>query len=116
MRPDGTGDENNWDSGTYSSVNDQSETTYLEATGTAWKEALFSTADHSAGSGTINWVKVHIRYKEELTGICSGHSNVRTSMKSGTTESDGTPVVCSTSWAETCTEYTTNPNTGSAWT
>jgi hypothetical protein len=118
LRPDQAGDENTWTSGTYSSVNDQSDATYLESSGGVsppWQEGLFSTADHPAGkSGTINWVKVHIRYKDDATLLV--YAKVRTSMKTNGTEYDGTDVTCSHSWANTYTEYTTNPATVSDWT
>ncbi len=118
LRPDGAGDKNTWDSGTYSSVNDQNDATYLESSISEllppWQEGLFSTANHSAGSGTISWVRVHIRYKDDATALI--HAKVRTSMKTNGNEYDGAEVTCSASWADTYTEYTTNPSTGSNWT
>jgi hypothetical protein len=114
LRPDGTGDKYTWASGTYSSVNDQSDDTYLETSGTSWQEGLFSTANHSAGSGTINWVRVYIRYED--SSFITNHAKVRTSMKTNGNEYDGAEVTCGGSWADTYTEYATNPSTGSDWT
>ncbi len=117
LRPDGSGDENTWSSGIYSDVNDQDDGTYLvsDITGN-WQEALFSCADHVTGSGEINWVRTYIRYRNG--GGASGTEDVRTSIKSGTTESDGDSLgpLTSAIWADAYTEYNTNPDTGFAWT
>jgi hypothetical protein len=99
LRPDGAGDKNTWASGDYSDVNDQSDATYLESSFTGWNKGLFSTANHPAGSGTINWVRVHIRYKDDGTALI--HAKVRTSMKTNGHKCHGADVICGHSWANT---------------
>jgi hypothetical protein len=115
VRPDGGGDENTWSSGGYLDVNDQNDATYLQSGIGSWEEALFSTNDHTTGSGIINWVRVYIRH-QYLYNSDGTYPAVRTSIKSGTTESDGTAIACGASWSDAYTEYPTNPDTGSAWT
>jgi hypothetical protein len=115
LRPNGAGDENTWSSGDYQSVNDQSDSSYLQANNDAtWDEALFATADSSVGSGQINFVRVYIRHKYGGGGP-TNTPEARTSMKTGGTEYDGTALSCTNSWQDSYTEYSQNPQTSSAW-
>jgi hypothetical protein len=112
LRPNGAGDKNTWDSGVYTDVNDQSDSTYLESNDATWVESLFATAD-SSGTGSINWVRVYLRYQR--SGGSPGDVFVRTRIKSGSTESTGSSWAPGTSWQESYTEYTQNPDDSQDW-
>jgi hypothetical protein len=112
LRPNGAGDKNTWDTGSFTDVNDQSDGTYLESAAATWDEGLFATADPS-GSGTLNFVRVYIRYQR--SGGSPGTVDVRTHIKSGTTESTGTTLNPTTAWQDSYTEYAQNPDDSQDW-
>ena len=97
------------------SLNDEDppddDTTYVEVNTIAWKKEAYNLQD-STGSGTINWVRVYIRARL----VASGSGIIRTLMRTYGTDYESSDIALSTSYQDNYMQYSTNPNTGLAWT
>jgi hypothetical protein len=122
LRPDGAGDVTNvnwvypdtiqhWDA-----VNDTTpddDNSYVSAAGGKWSYDLYSIADHTTGSGPINYVKVYMRCKALSTPT---QTSAQVVIKTNGTEYRGSEQTVTTSYADYSEQWNTNPETGSAWT
>jgi len=101
--------------GAHWSLNDEDppddDTTYVEVNTVAWKKEAYNLQDPT-GSGTINWVRVYIRARL----VASGSGIIRTLMRTYGTDYESSDIALSTSYKDNYTQYSTNPNTGLAWT
>lgn len=122
LRPDGAGEvtklptvypnkTNHWDA-----VNDETpdeNATYVLGSGGKWGSYdLYSIANHTAGSGKINYVKVYIRCLGEAAGT---QVSARVVIKTYSTEYRGNDQTVTASYADYAYQWDTNPNTGDAW-
>ena len=73
----------------------------------------YATEDSSVGTGTINSVTLYFRAR--LAGSCPTHT-ANTQLLTHSTLYAGTSETLTGSYADYSTVYTTNPDTGSAWT
>ena len=73
---------------------------------------LYALEDSAIGAGTINSVTVTVRGR----GVGPDSQWIQTYIKTVATEYTGTQTALTTSYADYSTVYTTNPNTGAAWT
>jgi hypothetical protein len=73
----------------------------------------YATEDSSVGTGIINSVTLYFRAR--LAGSCPTHT-ANTQLLTHSTLYAGTSETLTGSYADYSTVYTTNPNTGSAWT
>jgi len=77
--------------------------------------SLFDTYNlpaHSAGSGTINSVTVYFRCRKTDVGDTKARAHIQTH----STPYEGAQKSLTTSWVTYSETWTTNPNTGAAWT
>src|SRR3989344_5262244 len=87
-------------------------TTYVNAGGSnGWYRDLYALPTHT-GSGVINSVTVYARLKDGVGSVSSGKISIRTN----DTTYDTNAYALTTSWADKSNTWTTNPQTGSAWT
>lgn len=116
LYPDGSGsssqlnDENchhNWQCVNETTPDDNG--TYVKGSGNGWNEDLYSTQDHSTGSGTIDSVKIYIR----STG--SSSMKAKTYLRTNHQNFEGNQINLSSSYSNYSTTYINNPATGSAW-
>ena len=125
LRPNAAGDEENLStvvgdgSGTHYAAVDEAtadeDTSYVECSGfnQGWQRDLYNIANHSAGSETINSVTVYARCK----GINTiSQTSLKIAIKTGGTVYEGNEETVTLSYANYSKQWTTNPNTGSAWT
>jgi hypothetical protein len=121
LRPDGAGDVTKLDEAFpketqhWDAVNDTTpdeDSTYVLAKKN-WKYDLYSIADHTAGSGTINYVKVYMRCRGTDTPT---QESAQVVIKTYDTEYRGSYETVTTSYADYSKQWDTNPKTGSAWT
>lgn len=75
----------------------------------------YTMQDHTAGSGTINKVTVYFWAARKTSGACSFNPVMRTHNQDYLASSRNVNND-TTNYIEFPQEYTTNPNTGSAWT
>jgi len=119
LRPNGAGSETSItyqypDSGSHWDKVDEEipdDSTYVNAGySDTWQRDLYALPAHT-GSGTINSVTVYARLKSDATGNY-GKISIRTN---GVTY-DTSAYALNSSWATKSNEWTTNPQTGAAWT
>lgn len=123
LRPNAAGDETNihWqypDSGShYDKVDevtpDEDATWIYESDKTTYYRDLYNLPAHSEGSGTINHITVYARARNYATPSQAG---LKIAMKSGSTVDEGSEETLTTSYVNYSKQWTTNPDTGSAWT
>ena len=104
------------DSANYRCVDDvtpDGDTTYVYPGSAGELRDTYTTQDSGVGVGTINSVTLYFRAR--LAGSCPTHT-ANTQLLTHGTLYPGTSVTLSGSYADYSTVYTTNPNTGSAWT
>jgi len=76
--------------------------------------SVYAYPDHTTESGDINSVKIYARCKDIVfTGVPPATSHIKLSAYSGI---NGTDQTLTSSWAVYTQTWTTNPNTGVAWT
>ena len=119
LRPNGAGDETtlsqypgsdaNWDK--VDDVTPDYDDTYVFALGGTYKRDLYALPAHSAGSGTINSVKVYARAKRQSSAYDS-----EISIKTNNTVEDSSAFRIGTYWELNSIQYNTNPITENAWT
>ena len=122
LRPSAAGDETgvpsqypssgeHWDK--VDEVSSDSDSTYVYNSSFSWGEDLYNIADHSVGTGTINYIKVYM--------VCRATSSTSTTcaythIKTGTTEDNGTAVVADTVYTTYSYQWDNNPETSTSWT
>lgn len=122
LRPDGTGDETNiasenppgiehWDA-VNEAVSDD-DNTYVETAADLWQSDLYTSANHSAGSGTINYVRVYAVAKSQSV---AAQANLRNYIKTNGVSYNGSEFNTTTSYATYSYQWDNNPQTGQAWT
>ena len=81
-----------------------------------WRGDLFTTQDHSVGSGTISSVEIHFRVRRSVTSGLDAWA--RPVIKTHNTQYNGTTVTITpfNTWTNYSQTWTTNPNTGDPWT
>lgn len=122
LRPDGAGDETNIDveyPGASTHWEDVDEdppdehTTCVATSSVAYLRDLYNIANHSVGGGTINHITVYAR--------CNGNAapdqeSLKIAIKSNVTVSESGEKTVTTSYADYSNKWTTDPDTGLAWT
>jgi len=123
IRPGAAGDETgltiggttpaatNWESVDDPTADDDATLVYAQNIDTYLTD-LYNLAD-TALSGTINSVTVYMRVKALVT---PDRASAYTRIKTNGVAYDGTAETVTTSWADYSKQYTTNPQTASAWT
>jgi len=125
LRPTGDGDETtiegvypitpstHWDK--VDDVTSDGNNTYVRTlSSTAWTEDLYQIANHSTGSGQINYVRVYAVASHETSSPLQ--NNFRIHIKTNGVEYNGTELTTTTSYTTYSYDWNTNPQTGSAWT
>jgi len=123
LRPNAAGDEigsnmeqfpvtgEPWDK--VDDVTSDGDSTYVSTDWYDWEDNLYNMADHSAGSGLINYVKVYAVTREQTDkSKTSAHIRIKTNGASY----NGTEIDATTSYVTYSYQWTTNPQTGEAWT
>ncbi len=120
LRPDGAGNYTQCDAvgdtANYLCADEavaDDDTTYVETVDGATEIDTYSIADHSAGSGTINSVTVHVRSRGTTTADLHAAETV---IRTNGTDYFGTNTLLPLTYTDLSTAYTTNPFTSSAWT
>ena len=122
LRPDATGDETNIssqlpDSGAHwDKVGEETpdgDSTYVYTSNSAWQEDLYSIADHSAGAGTINYVKVYMECRADAS---PAQTSIYAHIKTNEAEYNGSEETVTTSYATYSYQWDYNPQTEEAWT
>jgi hypothetical protein len=113
IRPSGDGSENA--AGTYTKVNDGSDTTYNSSSSTSYLRSMFACTDFEPADPlvSINNVTVYFRFKTSSTYYTV---YAKPALKVGGTVYEGTEQSVNTSWVTKSQSYTTSPATGQAWT
>ena len=121
IRPEAVGDETNISSQQPSSGShydkvdeetpDESSTYVAEGGASIDHRDLYVLEDLSL-AGTINWIKVWMR----IGNTSGGGGYAKTAIKTEGSAYEGTPIQSPASWTNYDTQYTTNPQTGVAWT
>ena len=124
LRPTATGDETeiaeqvptggeHWDK--VDDVTPDGDTTYLRTSWYTWQEDLYQIANHSIGSGSINYVKVYAVAKSTSTPP-TGRTTVYVQIKTNGLEDNGTEYQTTINYATYSHQWNTNPQTGQPWT
>lgn len=119
LRPDADGDETNidnpggahWDDVDEEIADGDSTVVYTSSAG--WQEDLYSTANHTEGSGSINYVKVYIVCRSTATPV---QTNAYVHIKTNGVEDNGTPETTTTSYSTFSYQWDNNPQTTDPWT
>jgi len=122
LRPDAAGDETNiasqlpdsgehWDK-VYEETPD-GDSTYVYTSSSAWQEDLYSIADHSAGAGTINYVKVYMECRADASPT---QTSIYAHIKTNEAEYNGSEETVTTSYATYSYQWDYNPQTSATWT
>ena len=122
LRPDGDGDETgiedpdplqntHWD--LVDDVTPDEDGTYVSTESGEWQEDLYTIADHSTGSGQINYVRVYFRAYEESTNT---GTNAYAHIKTNGVEHNGTAIDVAQSYTTYSYQWDQNPETGEDWT
>ena len=122
FRPNAAGDETliseqepntgeHWEKVDDSTSDDDS--TYVATSNENWQEDLYSTANHTTGSGTINYVRVYMVARATGAPLQTG---AYVHIKTNNLEANGTAVTVTESYAPYYYQWDTNPQTGEAWT
>jgi len=123
LRPDGPDDETNLTIGgsspapsNWESVDEETpdeDSTYVYHDGTDYLRDLYNIVDHSLGSGKINSVTVHARCNSRKT---PEQASLKIVLKSGTTTEESVEKTLTKDYSNYSNTWTTNPDTGSAFT
>ena len=122
LRPDAAGDETtiavqfpvtgeHWDK--VDEATSDGDSTYVETNSIDWEEDLYNTANHTTGSGTINYVRVYMVSKAELAPL---QASAYVHIKTNGVEYNGSPELVTTSYATYSHQWDTNPSTNTTWT
>ncbi len=88
------------------------DATYVVTENYTWQEDLYSLPDHSAGSGTINYVKVYMVGRGESVSQTTAYIHIKTNG----VEYNGSENTMTTGYTTYSYQWNTNPQTASAWT
>jgi len=118
LRPDGAGSITNLTASgcgsNYQCVDENlsdDDATYVERASNSYRTDVYSLANTGVGSGTIDSVVVHCRTRKT-----KNNGNVQPTLYVSSTEYNGTARSLTTSYVDYSQVWSTNPNTGSAWT
>jgi hypothetical protein len=128
LRPNGAGNETNisiyapntgeanWEDVDEETADDS--TSCLRNFGTSYARDLYALPNHSSGSGVINSVTVHFRWRTTYYTSGSYTSYARAAIRTHSATYDGSEKssTASATWIDSAEAYNTNPYTGSAWT
>ncbi|MFC2011805.1 hypothetical protein ACFLVU_01620 [Chloroflexota bacterium] len=126
LRPTADGDETtvqyinpvspptHWDKVDDVTPDGYSTSVYTEDYSVVWTEDLYQIADHSAGQGQINYVRVYAVAAHE-TSNPSGN-NFRIHIKTNGVEYNGTALTTTTTYTAYSYDWNDNPQTGQPWT
>jgi type II secretory pathway pseudopilin PulG len=118
LRPVGVGNSgnlltqncsNNWQC-VDETVSDDDDT-YVKGAGSQWKLDTYETANHSAGTGTVDSIIVYVKAKGS-----GGGKKARTAIRIGGNNYTGSQNNTTGSYVDYSTTYLTNPATSAAWT
>ena len=122
LRPNAAGDECNIDAEAgaacpshYQNVDEITSdgvTTMVNTTSVTWLRDLYGI-ENSAGSGTINFVKV---YAVCADGSPIDQASLKIAIKSGTTVAESAEKTITGAWVTYSNQWNTNPDTATAWT
>jgi len=122
LRPTADGDETNiedpaspathWN--LVDDVTPDEDSTYVSSEEYTWQEDLYQIADHSTGSGVINYVRVYFRAYEEVNE--DPDTNVYAHIKTNGVEYNGTAIDVATSYTTYYYQWDYNPQTSANWT
>ncbi len=121
LRPNAAGDKTelsqypssgqHWDKVGEATADDDS--TYVASNSTNWIKDLYHIDDHSAGSGTVSYVKGYISCRAIST---AENTSASVYIKTNGEAYFGTEETVTTSYAVYSYQWDTNPQTGLAWT
>ncbi|MBA7567559.1 hypothetical protein ES708_09274 [subsurface metagenome] len=122
LRPNADGDETevseqepatgaHWDK--VDDVTSDDDTTYIATNSYLWEEDLYNIPNHSAGSGSINYVKVYAVAKSMQDPAAE---NIYVQIKTNGLEDDGTAYMTTQNYTTFSHQWDTNPQTGQPWT
>jgi len=124
LRPDGVGDETLIDDqypltgAHYDKVDDadghDGDSTYVSTEWWEYQEDLYTMANHSTGSGVINYVRVYAVAKAET--VFKQNTNLRIHIKTNGVEYNESEAQTTTSYATYSNQWDNNPETGQPWT
>jgi hypothetical protein len=121
LRPSAAGDETNiesqypatgehWDK--VDEATSDNDTTYVYTLNRNWQEDLYNADNHSAGTGTINYVKVYMVSRVTQAGGNDAYVHIKTNG----VEYNGTTEDLTTGYATYSYQWDNNPQTTAAWT
>ena len=117
LRPNAAGDSTEWicvgGETNYQMVDEVSQdgdTTYVKEWASGEKD-LYNIANHSVGSGTINFVRLYAWLKR----YSASQTRMHIGIKSGTTEDWGSEIATTDSWVEHTRQFNTDPDTDIEW-
>jgi hypothetical protein len=121
LRPNAAGDEesiytatsgpgNHWQDVDEETPDDA--TTRVVSPSLTYQRDLYNLPAHSEGSGTINFIKVYFRSKEDWVGVSC---YAKPSLKSDSTITDGDEVELTGDWVTYSQQWSTNPADNEAW-
>jgi hypothetical protein len=122
LRPDGVGNSTqntpngaaeNWQCIAEGAPDEDS--TYVQCDATSYLTDIYSTQDHSVGSGTISKVTVNIRCRK-VKSYLDQTVYAKSVLRTYATNYEGAEVNLPDGYAVYSTEYTLNPNTSNSWT
>lgn len=122
LRPDGAGNSTqntpngaaeNWQCVAEDTPDEDSA--YVQCDATSYLKDTYSTQNHSVGSGTISKVTVNIRCRQ-VESYLDQTVYAKAVLRTHDTDYDSAEANLPDGYAIYSTEYTVNPNTGSAWT
>jgi hypothetical protein len=118
LRPDGAGSITNLTASGCGSnyqcvdeVSSDDDATYVERGSNSYRTDVYSLTDTGVGAGTIDSVVVHCRTRKTMT-----QGNVQPTLYVGSTEYNGAAQSLTSTYADYSQAWSTNPNTGAAWT
>ena len=93
-------------------VTSDGDSTYVSTEWYTWEEDLYEIGNHTAGYGTINYVKVYMVGMVERTG----GTTLRAQIKTNEVEYIGTEHTLTTSYETYTEQWNINPSTNTTWT
>ncbi|MFQ5997027.1 MAG: hypothetical protein ACE5KP_05320 [Dehalococcoidales bacterium] len=89
------------------------DSTYVETSWWDWQEDLYNIGNHTAGGGTINYVKV---YMVARSIVDAERDNAYVHIKTNGVEYNGTQERTTASYTTYSYQWSNNPQTGNPWT
>jgi hypothetical protein len=94
-------------------VTSDGDSTYVSTESIDWQEDLYEIGNHTAGYGSINYVKIYMVGKEQSART---DTNGYLQIKTNGVEYSGTAVDFTQSYATYSYQWNNNPQTGNPWT